>query len=579
MSIAKLSDELAFVLERGALQPLFQPIVDVGAQAIHGYEALIRGPLDSSLHAPLDLIDVARRAGRLAELDRLCRRRAIERFAELELPGCLFLNVMPSVIVAHDPCATDTCALLAETGLSPERVVIELTEGEPIDDYGPVQALVAHYRAAGFKVALDDLGAGYASLRHWAELRPDFVKLDRHFIAGIDASLHKREFLRSILDTARSLDCQLIAEGVETDAEHRALWEIDRSVRLLQGYYFCVPTARPPLQLDLESSAGLAVPCQVPRTAGVLARGVQPMRRSGSVDDLVQRFRQQPDLHCVPVVDGRTPVGLVRQHDFLSLFTNPYSHALYRHRSVGSFVQTSSICVPASMPLEALSRQLTDGNVAQQDFLVTDERGAYLGVGSILDLLREMTTIRVREARHANPLTGLPGNLLINDTLDTVLAQNSDCLIAYCDVDHFKAFNDAYGYEAGDQLILMLAELLQDTVAGVGEFLGHVGGDDFLFILRGSAALARCKDVLQRFAERVETLYAPAARAAGGLYAMDRQGVRRFFPLASLSIAALPLTAGHQRGRLNITASLSELKREAKRLPGNSLFVERRRAS
>ncbi|WP_331280870.1 EAL domain-containing protein [Litchfieldella xinjiangensis] len=173
------------IFEKDLLTPLFQPIVDAGNRTLFGYEALIRGPSDSPLHSPLTLFDAAARHGRLVDLDLLCRRLAITRFVSLDLPGCLFLNVLPNTIVERDFREGLTLRYLEQAGLAPQRVVIELTEHTPIHDYALMRQAVAHYRQMGFKVALDDLGAGYSGLRHWAELRPDFVKIDRHFIQNI----------------------------------------------------------------------------------------------------------------------------------------------------------------------------------------------------------------------------------------------------------------------------------------------------------------------------------------------------------------------------------------------------------
>ena len=140
------------------LTSLFQPIVDVARRDIHGYEALIRGPSGTLLHAPQRLFEAAMQAGRLVELDLLCRRIAIERFVALGLEGKLFLNVMPATLLERDFREGLTLGFLERAGLAPERVVIELTEHAPILDYQAMRQAVRHYRDMGFRVALDDLG-------------------------------------------------------------------------------------------------------------------------------------------------------------------------------------------------------------------------------------------------------------------------------------------------------------------------------------------------------------------------------------------------------------------------------------
>ena len=559
------------------LHVLFQPIVDATQQSIYGYEALIRGPKTSPLHSPLRLFDVATQAGLLVELDLLCRRLAIQRFAELELPGLLFLNVMPLTIVERDFREGLTLGFIRESGLPPERVVIELTEHVPIHDYDLMRQAVAHYRDMGFQVALDDLGAGHSSLRHWSELRPDFVKLDRHFISGIDREPAKREFLRSILDVARSLDCQLIAEGVETAAEHLCLWELDRGLALLQGFYFARPSQHPPLQLDMMLPSTTQLKTPAGRTARSILRTIEPITIDCAVPLISERFRRQPHLRCVAVLENGKPLAVVRRNAFLTLFTNPYSHALYAKRRVLDVADARMLVAEADIPLEILSQQLTDSHdIEQEDFVITNDEGEYLGMGNIVDLLREITAIQVRQARHANPLTGLPGNILINETLMTYLAAEQGFAAAYVDLDNFKAFNDAYGYALGDQVIISLARLLQAQVESAGGFIGHIGGDDFMMLLSLNHWESVCGQILRSFEVMAPGFYDDADRLRGGIQIENRQNSVTFFPFVSVSIAVKPITETATCRALDIAAELSELKHQAKKIPGNSLFVERR---
>ncbi len=559
------------------LHVLFQPIVDANQQAIYGYEALIRGPKTSPLHSPLRLFDVATQAGVLVELDLLCRRLAIRRFAELELPGLLFLNVMPLTIVERDFREGLTLSFIQESGLPAERVVIELTEHVPIHDYDLMRQAVAHYRDMGFQVALDDLGAGHSSLRHWSELRPDFVKLDRHFISGIDQEPAKREFLRSILDVARSLDCQLIAEGVETAAEHLCLWELDRGLALLQGFYFARPSLHPPLQLHMLLPATTQLKSPAGRTAHSILRPISAITPACSVPELAERFREVTNLRCVAVVEDGVPIAVVRRNAFLTLFTNPYSHALYAKRRVLEIADPKMLVAEADLSLEALSQQLTDSrDIEQEDFVIVDSHGRYLGMGTIVDLLREITAIQVRQARHANPLTGLPGNILINETLVTYLDQREGFAAAYVDLDNFKAFNDAYGYARGDHVIISLSRLLQAQVESAGGFIGHIGGDDFMMLLPLEQWESVCQQILHSFGVMAPGFYENADRKQGGIHIENRQGAVTFIPFVSVSIAVKPVTDTASCKALDIAAQLSELKHQAKKIAGNSLFVERR---
>lgn len=247
MTMTEQLNALGSILAQGSLHSLFQPIICLSERRILGYEALSRDPSNSPLHSPVALFSVAGQAGRLSELEMACRESACRRFSEQKLPGKLFLNVSPESLMetAHQPGRT--LQLLHDYGIPPSQVVIELTEQTPTDDFDLLQTALHHYRNMGFSIALDDLGAGYSSLRLWSELRPDYVKIDRHFIDGIHQDALKREFVGSILQIAKASRAQVIAEGIELPEELAVLTEM--GVDLVQGYLLCRPQEHPPQEV------------------------------------------------------------------------------------------------------------------------------------------------------------------------------------------------------------------------------------------------------------------------------------------------------------------------------------------
>ncbi len=235
--------QLLEILARRQLSALFQPIVDMHSGSIIAYEGLIRGPSDSPLHAPLQLFKVARACGLSVEVEHLCRRVVLERYAELRLPGKLFLNVSPEMLLQRDARHGETLGIIQQLGIAPEQVIIELTENQPTYDYAAMREAVRHYRAMGFQIAIDDLGEGFASLRLWSELRPEYVKIDMHFIQGIHLDPVKLQFVRSIQGIAETSATRVIAEGIETAAELLAIREL--GVAFGQGYHLGRPAALP----------------------------------------------------------------------------------------------------------------------------------------------------------------------------------------------------------------------------------------------------------------------------------------------------------------------------------------------
>lgn len=236
MSIAA---EFSNILATQAIQPLFQPIITADGCSVYAHEALSRGPEHSVFHNPLPLFEYAKSQNRLFALERICRTKAIDQFTSQNLQGRLFINVSPETLLQADHQRGLTRDLANRFGINPEQVVIEITEHSPTHDYALMRQAVSHYRAEGFSIALDDLGAGYSSLRLWSELQPEFVKIDRHFICDIDQDSFKRHFVSSILSLARLAKSQVVAEGVETLQEFRVLQEI--GVDFFQGYFFGKP--------------------------------------------------------------------------------------------------------------------------------------------------------------------------------------------------------------------------------------------------------------------------------------------------------------------------------------------------
>ena len=220
----------------------FQPIVQVDAPAtVFGYESLLRGVTDQGLIAPLPLFEVAGGLKMRAALDARARQRAICQAGSLRLKERLFLNCLPSALDDAPAALRAILHIVGDAELRPEQIVLEIVESERIEDANALRASLELFRRAGIGVALDDLGAGYASLHLLERLRPDFVKLDRELIGGVDRDGFKAVIAQKLLETARNLNIVTVAEGVETAGEWN--WLRAHGGDLAQGYFFARPAA------------------------------------------------------------------------------------------------------------------------------------------------------------------------------------------------------------------------------------------------------------------------------------------------------------------------------------------------
>jgi EAL domain-containing protein (putative c-di-GMP-specific phosphodiesterase class I) len=213
----------------------FQPIVSLSAHRPIAYEALMRSR-EPGFQTPGPLIEYAESAGRMSELGRGIRELCADAAAKVPRGAALFVNV-------HAQDLHDSDLFSASSALSSyaENVVLEITERGALDDVGDIAPRMRRLRSLGFRLAIDDLGAGYAGLTSVAVLEPDFVKLDMSLTRDLASSPLRQRLVASMVEACRDTGMQLVAEGVETVHELGKLKEL--GCDLLQGYHFARPSA------------------------------------------------------------------------------------------------------------------------------------------------------------------------------------------------------------------------------------------------------------------------------------------------------------------------------------------------
>lgn len=589
-------DELRRILSVGALFPVFQPIVDFRARAIFGYEALIRGPEGSCLHLPDQLFATARAHDLGSELEHACRLASLRAFAGQSLSGRLFLNVSPDSLADERMRNGVMRDLLVELGIAPNRIVIELTENQRITDLPGILEMLTEYRGRGFQFAIDDMGEGFANLRLWSQLRPEFVKIDKHFVNEIAGDRIKYHFVRAMQDLAEICKASLVAEGIERDEDFACLR--DMGIACGQGYFIARPAAQPIRALNAAvrgtlARAGLSLSpgSQViprPATAGSMLRAIEPIPLSATNDVAIARFEADHELDVLPVVDAGRPVGLINRHSMVDRFARPFRKELYGRKSCEMFMDHAPLVVDQHATLQELAMMLAVApkHYLYDGFVVTGD-GRYLGVGSSHDLMARITEMQISAARYANPLTQLPGNVPINEHIDRMLVAAKPFVAAYIDIDSFKPYNDTFGYRRGDDVIQLLGQLLCEVVDLHHDFVGHIGGDDFFVIFQSEDWELRCALLLARFAEQIARMNGGEIAAGGSYLAENRRGELVSQSLPSLSVGEVRVGARDCESHREVAAAASAAKKHAKKkqpglvveMPGGSLFVDRRRVA
>jgi len=231
--------------ERELVDQLFGPgTLRIALHGIHdlndpasviGYEALMRGPRGAPYESPPLAFAMAATLNILERLDCRC----VEMASRVAAEGLLFINVHPRTVVAHNDFWAAIGAFGNTTARLPESVVFEIVEHSPAKQNDLHRALM-ELRALGFKIAVDDLGEGSSGLRRLVELAPDFAKIDRFFIDGIDGDRRRRAVVAALVGLGREMNVGIIAEGVEREEERQVLRDL--GVELAQGYLFGRPS-------------------------------------------------------------------------------------------------------------------------------------------------------------------------------------------------------------------------------------------------------------------------------------------------------------------------------------------------
>lgn len=556
----------------------FQPIVDSHSGAVYAYEALMRGT-DAAGFASIDaFFDHAAAQNRVWETERALQDLAFTTFRRWRggTPK-LFLNI-DSRAFADPAFAPSLIAdAAARMGVPPASVIIELSEKHAAALSGSAVGLARQLRAAGLRIALDDFGQGYSELSLLYEAAPEYVKIDRFFICGIATSPRKRLFVTTIVNLAHVLGSRVIAEGVETEEEFLTCREI--GCDFTQGWFIARPmrdlTDCPSIYL-LPRSAGDdpsegKSACFLPRDY----ENVTPIAVTAPVGELLDRFGRNPGLNAIPVISAEgAPLGLVLERDFRAeIYGRRAPDVAGDHApppSIGEFITRVPVVDQAARFDEILDRVGMSAIVADGALIAENQK--YVGYVSARTLISLINERRLMIAQDQNPLSHLPGNASINGHLLT-LGNRADCdrIFCYFDFNHFKPFNDTYGFRLGDRAIMLFADILRRHLGQIGGFLGHIGGDDF-FAAFSFAKLADIEAetdrVLADFREEIQSFYSTEDRANGFLLGEDRDGRPQIYPLMTCSVAIMHLPAGEKMLTLDtFSRAVAAAKRAAKMSP------------
>jgi len=584
LSVRRGRGPLARLLRSGALTPVFQPIVSLGDGGIHAHEALIRGPQHSAFHTPDVLLIAAAQEQLNYEFESSCINAALVRWGTLGESGRLFVNISAEVLVQIvKQCGREALQeILGDFGVRPRMLVLEITEYERVADMDGLARVVSDIRTAGVSLALDDFGDGRSSLRLWSQLKPEYVKIDKYFTRNISQHADKLKTIQALQQIAAVFDSALVAEGIETEDDLRVLRDL--GITYGQGFFLGRPAPAPHVQaltaaLEVMRDRRVSVFPELRRafSAGALSRlavmEAPTVTLTTSNEELARLFLADSELHAVAMLDGSKPMGIINRSHFMNEFSKLYYREVWGKKPCRVHANLAPRLIERNHNVDELVGILTsdDQRYLSDGFIVT-ENGRYVGLGTGEQLVRSVTETRIEAARHANPLTFLPGNIPISQHIERLLGSGAEFAACYADLNNFKPFNDQYGYWRGDEMIRLVARIAVSHCDPQRDFVGHVGGDDFIVLFQSADWQTRCQHIINEFAQLATALFDEPARLAGGIHADDRYGVPRFFPLTTLSIGAVRIHQDEFSTAEQVASEAARAKHDAK-TSGRSLFI------
>lgn len=567
--------ELEKILHNKDIRAVFQPIFSLLDGTIFGYEALSRGPQGSILERPDDLFLAAEKFNKLWELEFLCRSKAFGSVKDLAKDKMLFINVDPNIINDERFKKGATLEMLSAHGFDVSNIIFEITEKNSIDDYKSFRKALDHYTSQGYKIAIDDAGSGYSGLKLLAETRPQFIKIDMDLVRDIDKDFLKQALLKAFYEFSVVTNMKIIAEGIETIGELHTLIQI--GIPYGQGYLLQRPAAgflngSPLMQENIllknkqKKQEAFYTPLTMP--IGELSRRDPGFSEKVTGCHVLDYFNKNPHLMGITLLQGDVPVGLLMKNKLLAHLATQYGVAVYMNRSVGSLMDNSVLIVDYDTPLEQVSKlAIARYEDSLYDYIVVTQYGKYYGIITVRQLLEKTTQLEINRAKHSNPLSGLPGNILIEEKLIQLIEAKESYSVLYFDLDNFKAYNDLYGFDNGDKILCMTAQIIQSQLknANIADvFVGHIGGDDFIAILPDIDIVPLCQTIINYFDVRVRDFYTERDRKLGFILAKNRHGVEEEFPIVSLSIAVVTSVGCKFKNPADLGEAASAVKKKCK---------------
>jgi len=304
---------------------------------------------------------------------------------------------------------------------------------------------------------------------------------------------------------------------------------------------------------------------------GDLAAPIQKFDSKTIISKVADYFKKNVNAVGAVVISNEIPVGLIMRERLFQQLAGQYGFSLFWNRTIDQVMDCHPLIVDERTQVETVSQLATSRDTNLYDLVIITSGGKMAGVASIRSILECITNARMETAKVASPLTGLPGNIQIHRELNKRLQEKKRFTVIYADLDYFKWFNDRYGFQKGDQLIQFTADVIQQSISVCGkpcDFVGHIGGDDFIAITSADMPEKLCLELIRRFDSGSKMFY----EEDDWSFVEDRDGNRIETDGGTISLSQVVCEQATPVTLEEISRTAAKLKKQSKSKRG-SVFV------
>jgi len=555
----------------------FQPILNINTGKPFAVEALLRNYKEIGFETIFSVFDKACEENLLYSFDIMLREKAIKKFTTIQdyKNLKLFYNLDNRLLSMPDFSNGNTEKMLEQNNVLKENICFEISERQEISKNCNLEKIIAHYKEEKICIAIDDFGVGFSGYKLLYDSTPNIIKIDRFFIQDIQKYNKKKIMFKSISNLAIQLGIKVIAEGVETKEEFLTCKDI--GCHFIQGYLVQKPTtdvneiiSEYKNIVDIINS-NKRLKSDNSNIKSYVKR-IEPLSINDKMNAVMEYFKNFKSNEVIPIVNEQNvPVGILEERQIKDYIYSPYGRSILINKNNKSKLK-NLVKECASTDIDSSFSTIIElySNNPESLGVIITKKNSYFGFLSSRAIIEIMHEKNLLFAREQNPLTKLPGNIMIDEYMGEVIMQQARFILCYFDLDNFKAFNDVYGFRNGDRVIQLFADTLKKNLPAEF-FKAHIGGDDFFCGIKDAASpniydrMEDIKNVIQRFTNSVREFYSQEDKENGYILSKDRDGTPKKFPLLTVSASIIIVEKNNKNKSINtIQSILSKQKKVAK---------------